>query len=365
MTELPTDRRVRPPAEPTATLERFGAYVLPGRVRDPRPAVGQAQAAEHLGLGTVWLSERWGTKDLGVLAGAIGQATTTVRVAAGITHFAVRHPLVTASLAMTAQALTGGRFVLGVGRSVASLWAAVGLPAATNASLIDQADIFRRLCRGDKVSYQGPAGHFPRLRLGDLPDVEPPPLLLAAIGPKSLGLAGAYFDGAILHPFLTPDAVRHSATLVRQAAEAAGRTASAVRVAATVVVAPDLPATEERAVVAARAVTYFDIPGFGELLCRTNGWDEAPLAHLRAHPQLASQPGRADVHFTRQELLDVTDRLPGTWLRDAAAAGPASDVAARLREYLQAGADELILHGATPELLGPLALHLLDARGGC
>ena len=85
---------------------------------DPRPAIGQAQAAEYLGLGTVWIGERWGTKDVSTLIGAIGQATSRVRIATGITHFGTRHPLVIASMAMTAQALTGGRVTLGFGRSV-------------------------------------------------------------------------------------------------------------------------------------------------------------------------------------------------------------------------------------------------------
>src|ERR1700712_3384037 len=85
-----------------AVRERLGAYALPGRVKDPRGAIGQATTAEHLGLGTIWLSERWGTKDLGVLAGAIGQATTTIKFASGITHFQTRHPLMLASMAMTA-----------------------------------------------------------------------------------------------------------------------------------------------------------------------------------------------------------------------------------------------------------------------
>src|SRR2546429_7361446 len=162
----------------------LGAYLLPGRVRDPRAAVGQAQAAEHLGLGTVWISERWGTKDLAVLAGAVGQATSEVRIAAGITHFLVRHPVILASTAMTLQALTGGRFVLGVGRSVGPMWTAVGLPQMTNRVIVDSADIVRRLCRGEKVRYDGPAGRYPILKLGDLPDLpdaQPPPLVFAAI----------------------------------------------------------------------------------------------------------------------------------------------------------------------------------------
>ena len=85
----------------TVVRQCLGAYALPGRVQDPRAAIGQARTAEHLGLGTIWLSERWGTKDLGVLAGAIGQATSHIRFGAGITHFQVRHPAILASMAAT------------------------------------------------------------------------------------------------------------------------------------------------------------------------------------------------------------------------------------------------------------------------
>ena len=98
--------------------------------------------------------------------------------------------------------------IIGIGRSVDAMWAAVGLPKSTNASIIDHADIFRRLCRGEKVRYDGPAGTFPSLRLNDVPDQPVPPLVFAAIGPKALALAGRHFDGVLLHPFLTPEAVR-------------------------------------------------------------------------------------------------------------------------------------------------------------
>jgi probable F420-dependent oxidoreductase len=335
----------------------LGAYLLPGRVRDPRAAVGQAQAAEHLGLGTVWISERWGTKDLAVLAGAVGQATSEVRIAAGITHFLVRHPVILASTAMTLQALTGGRFVLGVGRSVGPMWTAVGLPQMTNQVIVDSADIVRRLCRGEKVRYDGPAGRYPILKLGDLPDAPPPPLVFAAIGPKSLQLAGEHFDGVLLHPFLTAEAVARSATVAREAAAAAGRDPAAVRVCATVVVAPDLTPDEEEAVVGGRAVTYFQIPSFGEQLAGVNGWDTAPLDRLRSHPQLDGIRGSADNVFTRDQLAEVSRLLPREWLETGAAVGSAATCARRLRAYLDAGADELVLHGSTPELLGPLLQH--------
>jgi probable F420-dependent oxidoreductase len=332
----------------------LGAYVLPGRVTDPTAAIAQAQAAQRLGLSAVWLSERWGTKDLGAIAGAISQVTSTVRIGSGITHLQSRHPALLASLAMTVQALSGGRFVLGVGRSVDAMWAAVGLPRSTNAAIVDQVDIFRRLCRGEKVRYDGPAGTYPSLRLNDIPDQPAPPVVFAAIGPKGLELAARHFDGVLLHPFLTAAAVRRSVDLVRAAEGAAGRPPGSVRVYATVVVACDLPADEEVAVAGARAVTYYQIPGFGERLAMANGWDPEPLTRLRSHPLLAGIRGSVDSVLTREELVEVASVLPPAWIDGAAALGAAAACHATFERYHEAGADELVLHGSTPDRLGPL-----------
>jgi 5,10-methylenetetrahydromethanopterin reductase len=348
--------------ERTDELRRLGVYVLPGRITAPSDAIGQARAAEHLGMGTVWLGERYGSKDLGVISGAVGQATSRVSLGSGISHFLVRHPIVVASMAMTFEAMTGRPFILGVGRSVGPLWTAFGLPGMTNQVLVDSADIVRRLCRGERVKYDGPAGHYPALRLSDLTGLAPPRIVLAAIGPKSLALAGTHFDGVLLHPFLTAETVGRSATVVRQAADAAGRDPSDVRVYATVVVAPDLTEAEEEAVVGGRAVTYFQIPTFGDLLADTNGWDRTKLEGLRSHPKLANLRGSADNVFTRAELTEVSRLLPRDWLEAGAAIGTASECAGRVWEYLDAGADELVLHGSTPELLGPLVQHFLDGQ---
>lgn len=332
----------------------LGAYVLPGRVTDPGAVVGQALAAERHGLRTLWLSERWGTKDLGVIVGAVSQVTSTIRIGSGITHLQSRHPALLASLAMTAQAMSGGRFVLGVGRSVDAMWTAVGLPRSTNASIVDHVDIFRRLCRGEKVRYDGPAGTYPSLRLNDVPDQPVPPLVFAAIGPKGLELAGRHFDGVLLHPFLTPAAVRRSVELVRSAERAAGRAVGSARVYATVVVACELPAHEVLAVVGARAVTYYQIPGFGERLAAVNEWDPEPLTRLRSHPLLAGIRGSADSVLSRQELIEVASVLPAAWTGDAAAIGSARSCHEVFETYREAGADELVLHGSTPDQLGPL-----------
>jgi 5,10-methylenetetrahydromethanopterin reductase len=334
---------------------RLGSYVLPGGVSDPRPVVEQARVAESLGLGAVWIGERYDTKDLPSLAGALTQTTTTVRIGAAVTHTQLRHPMVLASMGQTLQALSGGRFLFGIGRSAPWRWRDYGEPMPTLASLGDVAHILRRLWAGETIDYEGPAGRFPRLHLPQRPDIPPPPLLLAAVGPKTLSLVGQCFDGIILHPFLTPDAVARSVRRVRAAAVSAGRDVARIRCYATVVVAPDLSAHDGELAVNARGAGYFHVPGLGDALVAANGWDAADLARYRHHPTLLALGDRqADKSLSREELVEVSRSLPDHWLSSSSATGTAAQCATRLSEYLDAGADELILHGTRTESLGSL-----------
>src|SRR3546814_9150746 len=90
------------------------------------------------------------------------------------------------------------------------------------------------------------------------PCESPPPVILGAVGPKTLALAGAHFDGVVLHPFLTTEGVARSVRIVRDAARDAGRAPEAVAIYATVVTAPDsLLPTQREDILEARAVSYF------------------------------------------------------------------------------------------------------------
>jgi alkanesulfonate monooxygenase SsuD/methylene tetrahydromethanopterin reductase-like flavin-dependent oxidoreductase (luciferase family) len=141
----------------------------------------------------------------------------------------------------------------------------------------------------------------------------------------------------------------------------------AVRIYHNIIVAPDLPKDEEEAVVGGRAVTYFELPNFGDLIVEINGWDKSALDRLRAHPKIAALNGKpADQAYTRQELVDVSRVLPREWLEEGAAVGTAAQCADQLMKYLDAGADEILLHGAAPKDMGPLTQQLkraLAARG--
>src|SRR5690606_12931289 len=91
---------------------------------------------------------------------------------------------------------------------------------------------------------------------------------------------------------------------------------------------------------------------------RANGWDEADLAAYRAQKPLTDLVGLpADKHLTRQQLIDLCDGMPASWLPSSSAAGDVAAREAKLTEYFEAGADEVILHGVVGGELTPLAEH--------
>lgn len=344
-----------------ALFEKFGTYILPGRVSDPRRGIEEAIEAERIGLGAVWISERFALKEPAVLGGAVSEATSRIRIN-GTMYATMRHPIVTASVANMMQAMSGDRFGLMFARAVPAYMKMLGAPAITMERLADVISIIRRLWAGETVNYEGIMGNFPMLKLTDKHDGPPPPIIFTAMGPKSLEFAGTHCDGVLLHPFVSPRGVANSTKIVRDAAEKAGRDPMTVRIYHNIIVAPDLPKDEEEAVVGGRAITYFELPGFGDLIVEINGWDKQVLEQIRAHPKIASLNGKpADQAYTRQELVDVSRLIPQQWLDEGAAVGTAAQCADQLMAFLDAGADEILLHGSSPKDMGPLTAELKRA----
>jgi probable F420-dependent oxidoreductase len=338
---------------------RLAAYVLPGAASDPRLAVAQASRAQTNGLDAVWLGERFDTKDFPSVIGALSQTTQNLLLGVGITPMNVRHPVVLASAGQTLQALTGGRFRLGFGKSTAWRWEGYGIAEPTIASMRDVATILRALWRGETVSYDGPAGRFPELRLAERSPFPPTPLYLAAIGPKTLEMAGAAFDGVILHPFLTPTAAAEAVAIVRAGAHRAGRDPSQINIVAAVVVAPELSERETALAIRARLAGYLYTRTPGDVLARSNRWDETALAAFRAQPALTALHGRsADKLLSRDVLIELTQVLPESWIHSSSVVGSNEQCAEALRAYHAAGVDEILIHGATPDQLGGLATAL-------
>lgn len=329
----------------------LGIYLLPGHSDRPSDLLDEVRAAEALGLGSAWVSERFDVKEVGACCGAAAAVTDEIWLGTGATNVDTRHPLLLASLATTLSRLSGGRFALGLGRGVAVRARMMGLAPVTNAQLAECAEILRRLWRGERVvGHEGSLGAFPYLHQADWLH-EPIPLLLTAFGPRSLEFAGSVFDGVILHTFLSDEAVGRAVGLVRRGAERAGRDPASVKVWSVLAVACD--ATEERRLrlLTARMATYLQAPGYGELLFAINGWDPKDLADFRGHDAVRAIPGAIDAVATPDQLRAIRDLIPAEWL--PAADGDPERCARRIADQFEAGADGVILHASLAREAAP------------
>jgi probable F420-dependent oxidoreductase len=337
----------------THTYEELGYYLLSGAGgAGPATLVHDAERGEELGFGTGFISERWSTKEAASLVGAACAATSRMTIATAATNCNTRHPLITASWATTMHRLSGGRFTLGIGRGVAALYSAFGIPDVTTAHMEDFARVMRRLWHGEVIiDHDGPIGHYPVLFLD--PDFnEDIRLALVALGPKTLALGGRVFDDVILHTYFPPETLQRCVKTVKDAAEKAGRDPENVRVWSCLATVGDHLPNEVRLLkTVGRLATY--LQGYGDLLVSTNRWDPAVLQRFRSDPVVTSIPGAIDGKANTDQLEHIATLLPDEWLA-AAATGTPAQCAQRVHEELGYGADRVIMHGTTPDELEPI-----------
>jgi probable F420-dependent oxidoreductase len=334
-------------------LDELGYYLLAGAGGDgPATLMHEARRGEELGFGTAFISERWNVKEAASLTGAACAVTQRMRIATAATNPNTRHPLITASWATTMHRLSGGRFTLGVGRGIAAIYGAFGIPPVSTAQLEDFAQMMRRLWHGEVIiNHDGPMGKYPVLVLDPAFD-EDIRLALVAFGPNTLRLGGRLFDDVILHTFFTPETLTRCVRTVKQAAEEAGRDPESVRVwSCFATVGDHLPEDLRLKKTVARLATY--LQGYGDLMVTTNDWNPAVLQRFRADPVVGSIGGGIDHKATSEQIEHIATLIPDEWL-EPAATGSARDCVDRIREEFGYGADAVIMHGATPDELEPI-----------
>jgi len=342
-----------------APLNELGFYTLAGQPSSSRDLVQEVVEGEALGLGTAFISERYDKKEAATLSGAAGAVSNRIRIETAATNHNTRHPMVTAGYARTMQSLTGGRFVLGLGRGIPLMQDAFGIPRITTAQLEDFADIMRRLFRGEAiVGHNGPAGSWPVLFLDNQLD-EYLPMSIMAFGPNTLELGGRVFDDVVLHTFFTDATTVRSTETVKLAAEKAGRDPDSVKVWSCLATVGDHIPEEKRLMkMVGRLATY--LQAYGDLLVHTNDWDPAVLERFRADPIVQSVRG-LDATGTTEQLEHVATLIPDEWMADSATGTPAQCVAA-VRDQFALGVDGVILHGATPTELEPIVTEYRRTR---
>lgn len=174
---------------------------------DPEKLVSQARALESAGVDRLWGGEIYGFDLVSTLAYLAGQ-TERVELMTGILPLYSRTPALIAQTAATIDALSGGRFVLGLGSSgpqVIEGWHGVPFSKPLGRTR-DTIEICRKVWRGERVTHDGAAITLPLpeddgtglgkpLKFMGRPLRADIPIVIASIGPKNVELTAELAEG--------------------------------------------------------------------------------------------------------------------------------------------------------------------------
>ncbi|HUZ42791.1 MAG TPA: LLM class flavin-dependent oxidoreductase [Acidimicrobiales bacterium] len=193
--------------------------------------------AERLGVDSAWSVEAWGYDALTPLA-FLAARTSAIRLGTAIVQLGSRSPALLGMSALTMQALSGGRFILGLGTSgpqVMEGWHGVRFERPLTRTR-ETVDIFRQVVAGERVAHQGELYHLPlpdgpgrSIRVGAPPAAVP--VFIAALGPANLRLTGELADGWIGTSFM-PESASVFLDPIRTGAQSAGRSLSDIELTA-------------------------------------------------------------------------------------------------------------------------------------
>jgi F420-dependent oxidoreductase-like protein len=282
---------------------RIGLMLGPekGRYRDKvARLVADAEAAEQAGFASLWVPQIPGDFDAFTMITLLGRATRRVELGTAVLPIQTRHPIAMAQEVLSNQAVCEGRFTVGIG--VSHHWVVagqLGLPYERPAHLMrSYLEVLNAALAGPgKVDVENDAYrvHSPI----DVTDHGPNPVLLAALAPAMLRVAGELAAGTIL--WMADERAIGEHVVPRITKAAAGRPAPRI------------------------------VAGVPVALC---GKDEVDAARERANRVL----GHAEYSPNYQRLLEQGN---ATDVGDILAAGDETAVALRLRAFRDAGATDL------------------------
>jgi F420-dependent oxidoreductase-like protein len=258
--------------------------------------------AESLNFSSFWMPQVPGYLDAMTAITLLGQVTNRIELATAVLPIQTRHPMIMAQQALTTQVACGGRFTLGIGPS--HHWIVngqLGLPYDRPAHLLrDYLDVLEvSLVGAGPVDIENQS--YRVHGTVDVTDAYKTPVLLAALGPTMLRIAGERTGGTVLW-MADERAIRdHVVPRITAAANAAGRPAPRI------------------------------VAGVPVALC-SNG--DADKARAYAGEVL----GHADFSPNYVRLLEHGDAED---VGDTMAAGDEAAILARLHRYQEAGVTDL------------------------
>ena len=217
--------------------------------------------AEAHGFASYWLAQL-GVPDTLTAVATMGVRTERIEIGTAVVPTWLRHPLMLASQALTVQEAIGNRLTLGIGLAHKEpIEATLGISFARPAKHMEEyLDVLIPAMTERNVDASGEIWSAHVTGFAGMPNAEPPTVMLAAMGPRMLALAGARTDGLILW-LSGPRAIESTLEpAVAAAAAAAGRPAP--RIMASVPVCVTSKSDEIRGLIATLLAGYNELPSY-------------------------------------------------------------------------------------------------------
>ncbi len=306
-----------------------------------------AQRADAAGFDALWFTEDPDGWDAFALLGAISQRTGRICIGTGVTNPYLRRPNLIAASVATIDRLAPGRAFLGLGRGQPewyerSLGMEIGSPLAR---LEETISLLHQWWGPESIASIDGEFHVDAWKRVVSPTT-PPPIFLAAAGPKALELAGRVADGVLFNMLATPAYMEKAIKRVRAAAQSAGRDPDALQFIAN----PGIAVTDDPAPFLAGGKRFvanvLTLPGM-EVLLENPDLDVAGImqrvrVHMKTDEVLAK--GGAFADFAEQgDLAAAVGEIPDALVLPGSAVGTLDVVREKIQEFAGLGLTELIM----------------------
>jgi F420-dependent oxidoreductase-like protein len=282
-------------------------------VRTLEESVARAQAAERLGYESVWVTQLPDARDASLVLAAYASATQRVGLGTGVLPIFTRHPTAMVQMAATLDELSGGRFILGIGVShkvtVESMW---------GMKLEHPVDAMREyltiVCAGIRDGFGGIKGeHFSAHWGYSAPRRSDLPIMISALNPRMLELAGEMADGVVLW-MCSPRHIRESVIpQIKVGRDRAGKSLEGFEVVAVVPACLTSDRAGAQAVFRRTVQGYSNLPYYRKMMDASGFKDELESGRI-SEAMLDELGGIGDEHQVRDAVRRYREAgvtLPG------------------------------------------------------
>ena len=288
---------------------RIGLFAgaTPGIGNSLEDIVNFTKDAEQRGFDSIWMANVFGLDAVGTCAVA-GWETERIELGTAVTPTYPRHPAALAQQTLTTNAACKGRFALGIGLShqlvIEGMYGySYDKPAK---HMQEYLEIIAPLLRGEAADFEGQQ-LTGKLSL-DIPGATPVPLIVAALGPAMLKIAGHIADGTTTWMTGPKTLEQHIVPSISSAAQEAGRAAPRIVCGLPIALTTDVDGAREK--IAKDLKVYGMLPSYRAMLDREGVAGPAELslvgdeATLRASIQRLRDVGVTDFNAAIMPVAD-------------------------------------------------------------